>query len=150
VIIRRARKEDYPAFAAIEAEHPGYPAWGVKGFEAEENNRHAVTLAAEIEGRPAGFINFWVLRPQVQLNTLAVGKAYLRSGVAAALVGKLAEYAAKSLCREIDLEVNEHNAPAIALYGALGFELVGKRPKFYNNTDAALLMRKTLTDKDLR
>ena len=149
MIIRRARKEDYPAFAAIEAEHPGYPAWGLKGFEAEEQNRHAVTLAAEIDGQTAGFINFWVLRPQVQLNTLAVGRAYLRTGAATALLGKLAEYAAKSLCREIDLEVNEHNAAAIALYRARGFEVVGTRPKFYNNTDAAVLMRKTLQDKDI-
>lgn len=149
MLIRRARKEDYPAFAAIEAGHPGYPAWGEKGFEAEEKNRNAVTLTAEIDGRPAGFINFWILRPQVQLNTLAVGKEHLRRGVAAALLGKLFEYAAKSLCREVDLEVNEHNASAIALYRKHGFELVGKRPKFYNNTDAALLLRRALPSKDL-
>lgn len=144
MLVRRARREDYPAFAAIEAGYPGFPAWGVKGFEAEENNRNSVTLAAEENGAVAGFINFWVLRPQVQLNTLAVAAAFARRGVARALVGKLAEYAAKSLCREIDLEVNERNAPAIALYAALGFETVGRRPKFYNNADAALLMRKTL------
>ena len=149
MLIRRAKKEDYPAFAAIEAEHPGYPAWGVKGFEAEENNRNSVTLTAEEEGRPAGFINFWILRPQVQLNTLAVGRAYLRRGAASALLGKLLEYAAKNLCREIDLEVNEHNAADIAIYAARGFELVGKRPKFYNNTDAALLMRRVLPAKDI-
>ena len=144
MLIRRARKEDYPAFAAIEAEHPGYPAWGEKGFEAEEQNRNAVTLAAEADGKTAGFINFWILRPQVQLNTLAVGKAFLRSGTASALIGKMLEYAAKNLCREIDLEVNEHNAAAIALYRRHDFEMVGKRPKFYNNTEAALLLRKDL------
>ncbi|OGR44961.1 MAG: hypothetical protein A2X35_06075 [Elusimicrobia bacterium GWA2_61_42] len=149
MLIRRARKEDYAAFAAIEAEYPGYPAWGEKGFEAEEKNRHSVTLAAEEEGRTAGFINFWILRPQVQLNTLAVARAFLRRGTASALLGKLLEYAAKSLCREIDLEVNEHNAAAIALYAAHNFEVVGKRPKFYNNTDAALLMRRVLPAKDL-
>ena len=149
MLIRRARKEDYPAFAAIEAGHPGYPAWGERGFEAEEKNRNAVTLAAELDGRPAGFINFWILRPQVQLNTLAVGKDFLRRGVAAALLGKLFEYAAKSLCREVDLEVNERNAAAIALYTKHGFGLVGKRPKFYNNTDAALLLRRELPSKEL-
>lgn len=148
MLIRRARPSDYPAFAAIEAQHPGYPAWGEKGFEAEERNRNSVTLAAEDDGRVAGFINFWILRPQVQLNTLAVDKAFLRRGAASALLGKLLEYAAKNLCREVDLEVNEHNAAAIALYLARGFELVGKRPKFYNNTDAALLLRKTLPSKD--
>jgi ribosomal-protein-alanine N-acetyltransferase len=149
MLIRRARKEDYPAFAAIEAEHPGYPAWGERGFEAEEKNRHSVTLAAELEGQPAGFINFWILRPQVQLNTLAVGRAFLRRGAASALLGKLFEYGAKSLCREVDLEVNERNAAAIALYRRQGFEVVGSRPKFYNNTDAALLLRKVLPVKDL-
>jgi ribosomal-protein-alanine N-acetyltransferase len=144
MLIRRARKEDYPGFAAIEAEHPGYPAWGEKGFEAEEKNRNSVTLAAEEEGRTVGFINFWILRPQVQLNTLAVEKVFLRHGAASALLGKMLEYAAKSQCREIDLEVNEHNAPAIAFYRGRGFEVVGKRPKFYNSTDAALLMRKDI------
>lgn len=148
MLIRRARPSDYPAFAGIEAQHSGYPAWGEKGFEAEERNRNSVTLAAEDEGRVAGFINFWILRPQVQLNTLAVDKACLRRGAASALLGKLLEYAAKNLCREVDLEVNERNAAAIALYQARGFELVGKRPKFYNNTDAALLLRKTLPVKD--
>ncbi len=149
MLIRRARKEDYPAFAAIESEHPGYPGWGEKGFEAEEKNRNSVTLTAEIDGRAAGFINFWVLRPQVQLNTLAVSRGFLRRGAASALLGKLFEYAAKSACREIDLEVNENNAAAIALYSARGFEVVGKRPKFYNNTDAALLLRRTLLSKEI-
>jgi len=149
VLVRRARREDYPAFAAIEAEHPGFPAWGVRGFEAEERNRHSVTLAAEHEGAAVGFVNFWLLRPQVQLNTLAVAGAFARRGAARALLGKLAEYAAKNLCREIDLEVNERNAPAIALYASLGFETVGRRPKFYNGADDALLMRKTLPSQGL-
>ncbi|MEI7528555.1 MAG: GNAT family N-acetyltransferase [Elusimicrobiota bacterium] len=144
MLIRRARKEDYAAFAAIEAEHAGFPAWGAAGFLAEENNRNSVTLAAEAGGAVAGFINFWILRPQVQLNSLAVSGAMLRRGIAAGLFGKLLEYARKSACAEIDLEVSELNAPAIAFYRVHGFEVVGKRPKFYNNTEAALLMRKTL------
>ena len=150
MLIRRARREDYAAFAAIEAGHPGYPAWGEKGFEAEEKNRNSVTLAAEEGGRVEGFINFWILRPQVQLNTLAVSPAFKRRGAASALLGKMLEYAAKSACREVDLEVNERNAGAIALYARHGFEVVGKRPKFYNNTDAALLLRKALPSKDQR
>ncbi len=148
MLVRRARKDDYAAFAAIEAQHPGFPAWGVSGFEAEEKNRHSVTLAAEEGGRVAGFVNFWIIRPQVQLNTLAVGREFLRRGAAGALLGKLFEYAVKSACREVDLEVNERNAAALALYARYGFEVVGRRPKFYNNADAAVLMRKTLPSKD--
>ena len=142
MLVRRAKKEDYAAFAAIEAQHPGFPAWGEGGFAAEEGNPNSVTLAAEKDGAVAGFINFWVLRPQVQLNSLAVRKDLARGGVASALAGKMYEYARKSACSEIDLEVNERNEGAILFYREQGFELVGSRPKFYNNTDAALLMRK--------
>ena len=144
VLIRRARKEDLPALAAMEAEHPGYPAWGEGGLAAEFEKKFSVTLAAvSPSGRLLGFINFWVLPPQVQFNSIVVSAKALRRGVAAALIAKLGEYAKKNACREVDLEVNEHNAPAIALYGKLGFKVVGSRPKFYNNSDAAILMRKT-------
>jgi len=142
MLIRRAASGDYSAFAAIEAQYPGFPAWGVTGFAGEEKNRNAVTLAAELEGGVCGFINFWILRPEVQLNLLAVKKELARKGVASALTGKMLEYARKSLCTAIDLEVNEHNAPAIAFYTGQGFEVVGRRPKFYNNADDALLMHR--------
>jgi ribosomal-protein-alanine N-acetyltransferase len=144
MLIRRAKKEDYAAFAAIEAQHPGYPAWGENGFAAGDGNRNSVTLAAECSGLVAGFINFWILRPQIQLNSLAVRGDMLRRGAATALLGKTLEYARKNACAEIDLEVSELNGPAIAFYRRHGFEVVGKRPKFYNNTEAALLMRKVL------
>jgi ribosomal-protein-alanine N-acetyltransferase len=144
MLIRRAKKEDYAAFAAIEAQYPGFPAWGEGGFAGEEKNSHSVTLTAEEGGVAAGFINFWVLRPQVQLNLLAVSKEFCRRGVASALTGKMQEYARKSACTGVDLEVNERNEGAILFYKGQGFEVVGSRPKFYNNADAALLMRKRI------
>lgn len=144
ILIRRALKEDLPALAALEAGHPGYPAWGEGGLAAEFEKKFSVTLAAGSGGVLLGFINFWVLPPQIQFNSIVVSAKALRRGVAAALIAKLGEYAKKNACREVDLEVNEHNAPAIALYGKLGFKVVGSRPKFYNNSDAAILMRKTV------
>lgn len=147
MLIRRARKEDLPGLAAMEAAHTGYPAWGETGLAAELGKKFSVTLVAEADGSPAGFINFWVLKPQIQLNSLVVSSQALRTGVASALVGKLEEYAKKSACQEVDLEVNERNAPALALYGKLGFKVAGRRPKFYNNSDAAILMRKTVVEK---
>jgi len=144
MLIRRVRRDDLPALAALEAEHPGYPAWGEKGLAAEEEKKFSVTLAAWSDGVPLGFINFWILKPQIQLNSVVVSVKALRIGVAVALIGKLDEYAKKNACSEVDLEVNEHNAPALALYAKLGFKVAGRRPKFYNNTDAAVLMRKTI------
>ena len=45
MLIRRALKEDLPALAEIELEHPSYPAWGVKGLLAEFSNPNAVNLS---------------------------------------------------------------------------------------------------------
>ena len=144
MLIRRVSREDLPALAALEGEHPGYPAWGERGLAAEFEKKFSVTLAAWSDGVLLGFINFWILKPQVQLNSIVVSVKVLRTGAATALIGKLAEYAGKNACTEVDLEVNEHNAPAIALYEKLGFEVAGRRPKFYNNSDAAVLMKKTI------
>jgi ribosomal-protein-alanine acetyltransferase len=142
--VRRAFEKDIPALAAIEAAWPGYPAWGERGLREELAKPSSVTLVAEQDGAPAGFINFWIVRPEVQINSLAVAAAFLRRGAARALIGKCAEYARKSACTSITLEVNANNAPAVALYAAEGFEAEGRRPKFYNNAEDALLMRKTL------
>ena len=46
--------------------------------------------------------------------------------------------------QQITLEVNVKNNPAILLYEKLGFRTVGRRNKFYNDTDDALIMEKTL------
>lgn len=144
MLIRRAAKEDIPALAAMELEHPGYPAWGERGLAAESGKNFSVTLVAGSPEKPAGFVNFWILKPQVQLNSLVVSVSALKSGVATALLGKMYEYARKNACTEIDLEVNERNLPAIRLYEKSDFKVVGRRPKFYNNSDDAILMRKNL------
>lgn len=143
-------------------EHPGFPVWGEKGLRAEFEKNFSVTLAAEFRGRVSGFINFWILKPparqivgmtedvshlaggQVQLNSVLVSVPALNNGVASALLGKLFEYARKNACAEIALEVNVRNLPAIRLYEKSDFKVVGRRPKFYNNTDDAILMRKEL------
>jgi len=150
MLIRRALKEDLPALAAIELEHPSYPAWGVKGLLAEFSNPNAVTLAACDGPVIAGFINFWIVRPEVQLNAVVVSKKNLRRGAASRLLAKMYEYAGKTACRSVELEVNAANLPAIKLYEKNGFSIVGRRPKFYNNSEDALLMKKTLENNDDR
>lgn len=46
--------------------------------------------------------------------------------------------------KDITLEVNINNIPAINLYKKYSFEEVGIRKKYYNNIDDALIMTKKL------
>ena len=139
--IRRARREDYAALAGITASHDIIPSWSEAMFIKEEENSHAVTLVAEIDGRQAGFINFWVLRPETEINMIAVSLLFLRRKVASSLMKKMREYAKKSLCKSIILDVRADNSAAISFYEKEGFLIEGKRPKFYNDKYDAMLMR---------
>ena len=43
--------------------------------------------------------------------------------------------------RSLFLEVAVHNAPALALYLGMGFQEVGRRPRYYKNGADALVLR---------
>ncbi len=132
------------SLADIEKEYPDYPAWGVKGLEAEFENKHSVTLVTQEEKNIKGFINFWILPPSMQLNGIIVSCDSLRNKIATGLMNKLFEYGKKNSCLEIDLEVNIKNEAAISFYNKMGFKKVGQRPKFYNGKDDAILMKRII------
>lgn len=142
--IRRAFKEDMNALAEIEKEYPDYPAWGIKGLEAEFENKHSVTLVMEDEDGARGFINFWILPPTIALNAIIVSHNQLRNKIASGLMNKMLEYAKKNSCEDIDLEVNIKNNAAISFYDKMGFKKVGQRTKFYNGKDDAVLMKRKI------
>lgn len=53
---------------------------------------------------------------------------------------RLLRQALEAVGKRVELEVSERNEPAKRLYAKLGFKIVGRRPKFYNDGSDALLM----------
>jgi len=142
--INRASKSDIPVLCQIEKKYPDYCLWGEKGFLAEFDKPFSVTLLAKAEGEIVAFLNFWLIRPKTEINTLVTDIRYTRKGFARALLNKCFEYARKNDCPEILLEVAENNFPAISLYSSLGFNEISRRPKYYNNTYDAIVMVKRI------
>ena len=62
-------------------------------------------------------------------------------GIGSLIVSELIKKAHEKDCFEINLEVNENNEGAIALYEKCGFLKVGRRKRYYNNTDDAIIMQ---------
>ena len=60
------------------------------------------------------------------------------------LLDKLIEMTKKENRDKISLEVNENNIEAKNLYIKNGFEIVGRRKKYYNGIDDAIIMTKFL------
>lgn len=137
--IRPAVQSDLDAVAAIEASWPAAPGWTKAQFSAELSSDRAIFLAAE-ENELAGYALAWAVPPEAQLLTIAVARASARRGVAEALLSALAGAARQRGLERLTLEVSEKNEPARALYAKAGLRVVGRRPKFYNDGAAALLM----------
>jgi len=77
----------------------------------------------------------------VEIRNIAVKKIYRGKGFGKNLLTYfLKEVQKNDTIQKIELEVNEKNEIAIQLYKKQGFKEVGRRKKYYNNQDDAILM----------
>ncbi len=83
--------------------------------------------------------------PEAELITIAVAPEYRRNGLAENLLIKLWQDLQHEGISTFHLEVNETLAGARALYQKLGWETVGRRKNYYQNSagirEDAILMR---------
>lgn len=150
--IREWRPRDLPDIDRIEIASFVEP-WPPETFRSEMSSERARGLVAchtTQEGESVvGFSLCWVVADELHLLVLAVDPAYRRLGVARALMDELEWQALGEDLAWIDLEVRPSNDAARDLYETLGFSVVGVRPRYYNNREDALLMRKLLGDEDV-
>lgn len=117
-----------------------------RGWSADE---FASLLAAEgtlLCHAPQGFALTRVTLDEAELLTLATDPDHRRKGIAARLLGEVERRAhARGALRHL-LEVARDNAPARALYAAMGYAEIGLRRGYYARpggpaTDALLLSK---------
>ena len=98
---------------------------------------------------PLGYAVVWVVDTQAELLSIGVVPGARGGGIGQALVGTLVKGARARGAQMLHLEVADDRAPAINLYRNLGFEQVGRRPRYYRRRNGpidALAMRLDLTD----
>lgn len=78
---------------------------------------------------------------EAELLTIAVHPEARRLGVGRALLTAVLAEAVRRGAETVFLEVAETNAPARALYAALAFAPLGRRPGYYVAADALVLRR---------
>ena len=83
-----------------------------------------------------------------EILTVVVARALRRSGLGWKLMDAVLRELHAARAQALFLEVDESNAPALALYRRLGFREVGRRPSYYDHAEgkksAALVMRRDL------
>ncbi len=125
LLISPATAEDVSSLRPIAAE------CGLEvDFFAELARSYARLLVAREGATPCGFLLAWRAADELHLTDLGVSAPFRRRGIARALVAELC----RDDARVVFLEVRESNAPALALYGALGFTELDRRVRYYADT----------------
>lgn len=96
------------------------------------------------EAEPAGFILVRDLGNESEILSFGVAPRWRRRGIGQALLNQAAAEAARRGLPSIVLEVAVDNDPAIELYNAAGFGVVGRRARYYRRPDGradALVLR---------
>lgn len=143
-MIRPAGLTDINGIWAIEKVSFPTP-WSRFSFLAELGHSLSHTLVAG-PPRPQrwqvwGYIIYWVVAEEMHILNLAVHPSHRRQGLARCLLTKAMAHARELDAQVAWLEVRPSNTPALNLYHSLGFRKVGRRPRYYEDTqeDALLL-----------
>lgn len=119
--------------------------WSEKSVASELDNPLSLWLIAEVDGVVAGYIGSQTVLDSADMMNLAVSQSFRRQGIGERLVNCLTEALKEKGVKTLLLEVRVSNGPAKELYQKLGFEIVGKRPRYYEKPrEDALILRKEL------
>lgn len=144
VLIRPMRLEDLEAVVTIERLSFTLP-WSERAYRYELTENAAARLwVAEEAGQVVGMLVLWLILDEAHIATLAVHPAHRQRGIARRLLLQALRSAWQEGARQAFLEVRQSNLAAQRLYQQLGFEISGRRPRYYrdNNEDALLMTLK--------
>ena len=154
VRIRPMRIEDLEQVQSIDQISFSSP-WPENAYRFELlENRRALSWVAEIGAEPGdhpdepssnplvvGVVVVWLIVDEVHIATLAVHPDYRGLRIGRQLVAEALKSGIQKDAVLATLEVRAQNAPAQVLYRHFGFEVVGRRLRYYkdNNEDAILM-----------
>lgn len=122
--------------------------WSEQEVESLLVDRGVVAQRALIGRAFAGFIMSRLAADEAEILSVAVARNCRGRGLAGQLLTLHLRRLAGLGVRTVFLEVDEHNAPAIKLYGRAGFREVSRRPNYYpqpgSKTAAALVLRRDI------
>lgn len=117
--------------------------WSVNSIASELSNRLSTWLVAVENGCVCGYVGAQSVLDTADMMNIAVHPKWRNQGIACSLINELIERLKSQDVSCLMLEVRISNESAINLYNKLGFEIVGKRPRYYHNPrEDAYIMRK--------
>jgi ribosomal-protein-alanine N-acetyltransferase len=151
VSIEPMRHEDVAAVHEIEQLSFRTP-WPAYAFEQElRGNRLARYVVARAGDLVVGFAGLWLMVDDAHVTTFSVHPDWRRQGIGRQLLLSLVDLSIAIGARRMTLEVRASNEAAQVLYRSFGFDVAGRRPRYYTDDgeDALVMTTPDLDDAHL-
>lgn len=141
LLIRKMALDDVPIVIQLDKISFSLP-WPERSFRFElTDNPASRCWVAEVDHRIAGMIVAWMLADEVHIATIATHPDFRRQGIASRLLSHTLLHARQDGARSSFLEVRESNMAAQEMYRKFGYEVAGRRRRYYRDNDEdAILM----------
>jgi [ribosomal protein S18]-alanine N-acetyltransferase len=129
------RASDLAAVREIEALSFSNP-WPDSTFLGEVQNKgisFPMVIVGPEDGRVVGYVMYWLIRDEVQINNFAVHPEFRGRGLGEAALRLVLSEVREKGAALATLEVRVSNAAALGLYEKLGFKELGTRKAYYTN-----------------
>lgn len=120
--------------------------WNENIFRQELQNENSEYIVARLNNEIVGFAGIWISPVDIHITDIVVKKDKRNMKIGSNILEELIKLAETKKRETLTLEVNEKNEIAQKLYLNYGFEKLGKRKKYYNNEDDAIIMTLNLNN----
>jgi ribosomal-protein-alanine N-acetyltransferase len=125
--------------------------WSINAFQSELKNPVSNLWALTSDNILLGYVCFWMFDSEIQIINIAVHPHKRGQRLGYHLLTAIIETSISHGMRNIWLEVRPSNLAAMRLYRKFGFQEVGRRPRYYTDTNEdAILMALELSQKESR
>lgn len=139
-MIRPMQSSDIESVVEIEELAFSTP-WTVEGFTQEMTNPRAHYIVLEDKGTLIGYGGFWQIIEEAHITNLAIHPKHRGKGHGKKLIEAMLNYARSLHIERVTLEVRVSNLVARKAYESFGFNIEGKRSRYYTNpTEDAMIM----------
>ncbi|MDR0979130.1 MAG: ribosomal protein S18-alanine N-acetyltransferase [Lachnospiraceae bacterium] len=114
--------------------------WSKDSLQNELANERSKCIVARRNSEVVGFASIWFGVDEVHLTNIVTKKSFRHLGIGKLLLEKLIDIVKTSGYKTFTLEVNEQNEVALDFYKKYEFKCVGRRKKYYNGVDDAIIM----------
>jgi len=145
-IIREMREDDLTDILEIEKRSFISP-WTKGMFEETIESPISTNSVIEINSEILGYIMLYSVEDEAHIMNIAVHPDHRGRGYASKLITHTFLHVIRKNISEFFLEVRESNVNARHLYTKFGFKVIGKRKKYYTETNEDALVMKLSVKK---